>query len=123
LSYFAVPYLYYSSFEKYKKGNDFWDQEIFWILPLFFFANFFQYGSGIFFMLTAMIASIFIIFIIHARFLMLSKKMAEENKGYEKKDLYYENMKYLTAYYAMLLLICLFFNPAKSLNGWIAENI
>jgi hypothetical protein len=123
LSYIAVPYLYYSSFNKYKINDDFWDQEMFWILPIFFFANFFQYGSGIFFMLAAMIISVFIIFTIHARFMMLSKKIAENTDSYEKKNLYYENMKYLTIYYLLLLILCFFFNPARGIHSWIANNI
>lgn len=119
LSFVSIPYLYYSSFEKFKKGDDFWDQEMFWILPLFFFATFFQYGSGVYFMFVSLVMSVFLIFIIHARFMMLSQKIASKEGDYEKREQYYECMKYLTAYYGLLALLYFFMNPVSAFHDWV----
>jgi len=119
LSFVSIPYLYYSSFEKFKKNDDFWDQEMFWILPLFFFATFFQYGSGVYFMFVSLVMSIFLIFIIHARFMMLSQKIANKQGDYEKREQYFESMKYLTAYYFLLALLYVFTNPIQTFHSWM----
>jgi hypothetical protein len=120
LSYVAVPILYFSSFEKYKNHDEFWDQEMFWILPIFFFATFFQYGSGVYFMLASLIASVLIVFAIHGRFMMLSRKMAISNESLEPRNLYFENMKYLTIYYILLVMMYVFLHPAERLHNWIS---
>lgn len=118
LSYLAIPFLYYSSFDKFKRNDDFWDQEMFWILPVFFFATFFQYGSGVYYMVASLIVSIFIVFAIHTRFMLLSHKMVNVEGDYEKKYQYYDNMNYLTAYYFLLLFLFVFFDPVEMLKKW-----
>lgn len=123
LSYLAIPFLYYSSFKKFKKGDEYWDQEMFWILPIFFFATFFQYGSGVYFMLVSLIMSVFIIFAIHARFMLLSKRMAVKGGDYEKHYQYFVNMEYLTAYYFLLLFLFIFFNPVQALRDWMGYDL
>jgi len=121
----SIPYLYFSSFKNFKKENDFWDKETFWILPLFFFGTFFVYGSQIRSAFLLFIISVIIISIVHFNFVYISWKLAESD-SYKKLANHYQyntSLAYLTAYYVLLLTILIIWNPLQQMFFWIRLHI
>src|SRR5665647_1850199 len=81
INFVSIPYLYFSSFKNFKKENEFWDRETFWILPLFFFGTFFIYCSQISVAFIFFIISIAAISIVHTKFVYTSSKLADMELG------------------------------------------
>lgn len=121
INFVLIPFLYFSSYSNFKKENDFWDRQIFWILPLFFFGTFFLYGSEISFAVLLLIISVLVISVVHSRFFLLSKKFKLETPGetLASYDAYFTSLKYLTAYYMLLLALLVSMNPIQQLFVWI----
>jgi len=122
---FCIPYLYFSSFSNFKAENDFWDREIFWILPLFFFGTFFVYASQINVALIFFITSLLVITMIHFKFFHMSWKLIHNSLEKKLSDYcqYNLSLKYLTAYYLMLLFLLIFYNPLQKAFIWIRMNL
>lgn len=125
INFISIPYLYFSSFKNFKKENDFWDREIFWIMPLFFFGTFFIYGSQISSAFTLFIISILTIASVHLRFIYLSQGNADKKLGKDGASYYQYSVtvKYLTLYYFLLLLLLLTCNPLQHLFVWVRTNM
>ena len=125
INFISIPYLYYSSFKNFKQENDFWDKETFWILPLFFFGTFFLYGSQIHAAVALLVISIVIIAIIHFSFIVRSKKFVLSNsvQTLASHQQYFNSLKYLTAYYVILLAILVVCNPLQGVFAWIRINM
>lgn len=125
INFISIPYLYFSSFRNFKKENDFWDKETFWILPLFFFGTFFVYCSQISSAFCFFIISIVIISIIHLKFVHISWKLIKRDSGKTLANYYQYNtsLKYLTAYYMILLALLVFCNPLQQVFIWIRVHI
>lgn len=125
INFISIPYLYFSSFKNFKKENDFWDKETFWILPLFFFGTFFIYCSQISSAFLLFIISVVTISIIHFKFVHMSWKV--EDKDLSKKLANYRQynttLKYLTAYYMLLLGLLVFCNPLQQIFIWIRLHV
>ncbi len=117
INFIMIPHLYFSSFKNFKKENSYWDRETFLILPSFFFGTFFLYGSQLYASLIILIISIILIAIIHYRFLRLSWKflLKSSNEAFLMQQEYFVSLKYLTAYYVMLLVLLVLFNPLQVL--------
>jgi len=122
---FCIPYLYFSSFSNFKAENDFWDQEMFWILPLFFFGTFFVYASQISVALIFFITSLLVITMIHFKFFHMSWKLITNNLEKKLSDYcqYNLSLKYLTAYYLMLLFLLIAYNPLQQAFVWIRLHV
>ena len=122
---FCIPYLYFSSFSNFKAENEFWDREIFWILPLFFFGTFFVYASQINVSLIFFITSLLLITMIHLKFFHMSWKLIHNSLEKKLSDYcqYNLSLKYLTAYYLMLLCLLIFYNPLQKAFIWIRMNL
>lgn len=121
INFISIPYLYFSSFNNFKKEDDFWDKETFWILPLFFFGTFFVYGSQIAFSFAIFLISVSLTMAVHLRFVQLSWNLAIKRLG---KDLsnhqqYSTTLKYLTAYYVLVLALLFSYDPLKQMFIWI----
>ena len=125
INFISSPHLYFSSFKNFKKENDFWDKETFWILPLFFFGTFFLYGSQVSGAFCLFIISIIIISIIHFRFVRMSWKLLkrDSDKTLASYHQYNTSLEYLTAYYMILLALLVFCNPLQQVFVWIRINI
>lgn len=121
INYFCIPYLYFSSFKNFKKENDFWDKETFWILPLFFFGNYFLYGSQIDYAFYLLSLSIVVIAAIHLRFLIASAKVLADScqQTLASHQQYSITLKYLTVYYMLLLAVMIILNPVQQMFVWI----
>ncbi len=121
INFLCIPYLYFSSFKNFKAENDFWDQETFWILPLFFFGTFFLYASQLDYSFVMFIISLLLISIIHLNFFYASQKIITVNVEKTLSDCYQYNLslKYLTAYYTLLLFLLVTYNPLQEMFIWI----
>ncbi|EKE19453.1 MAG: hypothetical protein ACD_9C00012G0004 [uncultured bacterium] len=124
INFICIPFLYFSSLKNFKKESDFWDKEIFWILPLFFFGTFFLYSSRISTAIVLLIISIITIALIHVKFIFEAKKnFANISKGnLASRDQYLITLKYLSAYYVVLLLLLIFYNPLQQAFSWFRLN-
>ena len=125
INYISIPYLYFSSFQNFKKENDSWDREVFWILPLFFFGTYYLYGSNIFDAMVLLIISLVMILGIHLHFMSSAWKnmIKESNCSLPGKQQYFVTLKYLSAYYVLLLALLVIFNPLQKLVVWITLHI
>jgi len=121
INFVSIPYLYFSSFRNFKKENDFWDKETFWILPLFFFGTFFIYCSQISSAFSLFIISVVMISTVHLWFVRMSWKLANKNLGETLANYqqYSTSLKYLTAYYMLLLALLIIYNPLQQMFVWI----
>ena len=121
VNFVAIPYLYFSSFRNFKMEHAYWDSETFLIVPAFFFGTFFLYGSRIQSALIFLTISIIVIAIIHYEFLILSWKflLKSSNEAFLMQKEYFLSLKYLTAYYFLLLVLLLLVNPLQMLFYWI----
>ncbi len=121
VNFVMIPHLYFSSFKNFKKENSCWDKETFLILPSFFFGTFFLYESKIYLSLVILAVSIIVIAIIHYNFLRLSWKflLKSSNEAFLMQQEYFVSLKYLTAYYLLLLLIMVLFNPLQTILLWV----
>lgn len=107
----CVPYLYFSSLIKFKKGDPFWDVETFWIFILFMVGMFFQYGSGKEYSMQLAAISILTIFFLHSYFMIISHKIKSKSFDEIYHKTYFEGMKYLIVYYVLTLAMFGMFNP------------
>ena len=125
INFVSIPFLYFSSFNNFKKENDFWDKQIFWILPLFFFGTFFLYGSEMFFSLTLVLLSVLVIALVHLRFFLSSKKMVLNGSREDLADhsQYFESLKYLTFYYLLFFFCLIWYNPIQQIFIWVRFNL
>ena len=125
INFISIPYLYFSSFRNFKKENDFWDKETFWILPLFFFGTFFVYCSQISSAFTMFIISIIMISIVHLKFVHMSWKLTKKasNEMLENHHQYNTSLKYLSAYYMLLLGLLVVCNPIQHIFVWIRLHV
>lgn len=121
INFLCIPYLYFSSFRNFNRENDFWDKETFWILPLFFFGTFFLHGSRIYDAQILLAISVVLITIIHFKFIWSAWKIVAKNAGesYANHRQYFLTLKYLTAYYLVLLALLVFYNPLQQVFIWI----
>ncbi|MFA6552801.1 MAG: hypothetical protein WCT19_04895 [Candidatus Paceibacterota bacterium] len=116
INFVSIPWLYFSSFKDFKKENDFWDKEIFWILPLFFFGTFFLYGSQMKTSFMLFILSIVVIAAVHLVYIYEARKLIQINSKKEIFSNYHQyemTLKYLTAYYIILLVLLVIYNPLQ----------
>ena len=124
INFISIPFLYYSSFKHFIKELDFWDRETFWILPMFFFGTFFLCNSSIAPALIMIVLSILIIMPVHIVFVLKSQRV---NKKYRAKlanyGQYVMTLKYLSAYYIILLPLLIVFDPLGYVFAWIRLNI
>lgn len=116
ISLLFIPYLYFSSFKKFKENDEFWDEEIFWILPLFFFGTFFQYGSGIFSSEKILLFSIAITFLIHFKFVLEAQALAKKSNELGGKQQYFRSLAYLSAYYLLFLGFFFLLDPVTKMR-------
>lgn len=124
INFFSIPFLYFSSLKNFKKDVAFWDKELFWILPLFFFGTFFLYNSNISSAVALLTASVVIISIMHVKFFIEARKIITKNAevSFSNYSQYFDSLKYLTAYYILLLILLVTYNPLKQLFIWIRLN-
>lgn len=120
LSFVSIPYLYMSSFGRFKRDDEFWDEELFWILPTFFFGTFFLYGSGYYSSNFLFYASLLVILMIHFKFFLTSLKLAKESESLVGKHQYFQSLQYLTLYYVLLIGLFVYLNPVQMLRSWIS---
>lgn len=125
INFVSIPALYFSSLKNFKREIDFWDKEVFWILPLFFFGTFFLYNSQIAMSLVLFIVSVIVISIVHVRFFIEAKKIISDNMSSSLCDhgQYFVSLKYLTACYVLLLLVLFVYDPLKHLFFWIRTQV
>lgn len=117
---FCVPFLYLSSYLKFKKSDDFWDMEVFWILPLSFFGTFFQYISDLPYTLVSIPFSLTLVLIVHVRMMVASKKLITMDEQYDNTSGYFRSFTYLTVYYVMLAAVVVFFDLFEKIDYWIS---
>lgn len=118
-SFLFIPYLYFSSFGKFKRDDDFWDEEIFWILPLFFFGIFFQHSSGIFPSEGVLMITVVAVFAVHFKFVLMAQQLAKNNNILSGKHQYLSSLTYLTLYYLLFLGIFFMIDPVSKLKIWL----
>lgn len=126
INFIAIPWLYFSSFKDFKKENDFWDKEIFWILPLFFFGTFFIYGSNIRTSIILFVISIIVIAAVHSMYIFEAIKFIKIKSKKDLRSSYYQYMitlKYLTAYYVVLLALLVCYNPLQQVFALIHKSV
>lgn len=119
ISFFSIPYLYFSSYRKFTREDEYWDEEVFWILPCFFFGTFFQYGSGIFASDVILFISMLVIFTVHFKFMIKAQHLAKRQDEFVGKYQYFHNLTYLTVYYLLFLGLFFVVNPADKLKMWM----
>ena len=119
INFFCVPMLYWSSFHKFKKEDDFWETESFWILALFFFGSFFQYVSGLPYSMVFLPASLVLVFIVHIWTMALSKEVMVADELFQNKSGYFMNLTYLTAYYLILSVVIFTFDLFEKFKYWM----
>lgn len=120
IDFFCVPILYWSSFDKFKKGDAFWDSELFWILPLFFFGSLSQYISGLFYIVISLPFSLALIFFVHIWVMMVSRKFISSDEQFENTVDYFNSITYLTAYYLIIVVGVVFFDLFEKFKYWVA---
>lgn len=120
----SIPWLYFSSFKNFKKANDFWDQEAFWVMPLFFFGTFFIYGNKSSFTFFLLIVSIIVIFSIHSAFFYLSWKFAANKSAgnLANYNQYNITLQYLTAYYVISIALLFTYDSLQKFLTWSVSN-
>ena len=126
INFVSIPCLYISSFRNFKKGNDFWEKETFWILPLFFFGTFFVYCSQIDISFIMFIITMFIVGVMHFKFVHASQRLIEKDSEENMLVIHYQynlSLKYLTAYYILLLALLIFWNPTQQVFVWIRLHL
>ncbi|KKP95026.1 MAG: hypothetical protein UR99_C0033G0005 [Candidatus Moranbacteria bacterium GW2011_GWD2_36_12] len=125
INFVSIPYLYFSSFNNFKSNNDFWDRETFWILPLFFFGTFFLRSSEISVAFAMLAVSVFVITIVHVKFFLEARKILANNmeKSLAGYGQYFVTLKYLSAYYLILLILLISYNPLQHFFIWIRLNM
>ncbi|NTV41447.1 MAG: hypothetical protein HGA61_04210 [Candidatus Moranbacteria bacterium] len=125
INFIMIPYLYFSSFKNFQKENSCWDRETFLILPSFFFGTFFLYGSQIYLSWAILTLSVIVISAIHYKYLRLSWDMLlkSSNEAFMMQREYFMSLKYLTAYYLLLLFLLVSFNPLQDIFFWIRTHI
>ncbi len=124
INFFSIPWLYLSSFKNFKNENDFWDKEIFWVLPLFFFGTFFLYESRVNNSFFFFIMSLLVIAIVHVFSSYCAYKIKQKHKhDLERHYQYSMSLKYLSAYYVLLVVLLIFHNPLQHMFTWIRTNI
>lgn len=114
----CVPFLYFSSLMKYKKNDSFWNVETSWIVVLFLTGMIFQYGIRHLYVINVFVAIVLTTFLIHARFMLVSRRISSFNIDVSEKYLYFETMKYLFAYYVVIIALFSFFDPFNLLQMW-----
>ena len=121
INFVSIPHLYFSSFKNFSKEDDFWDKETFWILPLFFFGTFFLYGSNYPGALALLLISVSVIAVIHFKFILSAWKITLKNasQNFASHQQYFVTLKYLTAYYLILLAVLILVNPLQHAFLWI----
>ncbi|MDD5396509.1 MAG: hypothetical protein PHW24_00425 [Candidatus Moranbacteria bacterium] len=121
INFIFIPFLYFSSFNNFKRDIDFWDRETFWILPLFFFGTFFLYNSQVSMVIALVILSIMVIMFVHVKFFLEARKIFLQNveTSLDCHGQYFLTLKYLSAYYLILLVSLIFYNPFQNLFDWI----
>ncbi len=118
INFICVPVLYWSSFNKFKKGDGFWDSESFWILPLFFFGSFFQYIGELPYVMITLPFSLILIFSVHIWTMKLSRELISLDANFENSVDYFKSTTYLTAYYLILAVIIVFFDLFDRFYSW-----
>jgi hypothetical protein len=121
INFLSIPFLYFSSFNNFKVENDYWDKELFWILPLFFFGTFYLYESQISSAMAFLTISIILIIAVHFRFFFASKKLLPSSNVLSKDHYqqYYVSLNYLLAYYLVLFALILAFDPLRQVFAWV----
>ena len=121
INFISIPFLYFSSLKNFINESDFWDKETFWILPLFFFGTFFLYNSLIASAFILLVLSIITIAFIHIRFILKAQKISIENprEFFDGQGQYATTLKYLSAYYVLLLALLISFDPLRQIFVWI----
>lgn len=123
INFFSIPWLYFSSFKDFKKENDFWDKEIFWILPMFSFGTFFLYGTHTKMAYILFLISIVMIAVVHSIFAYMSWNFAKKKskEAFANCHEYVVSIEYLTAYYFLLIALLIFCNPIQYIFGLIGN--
>lgn len=119
INFFIVPFLYISSYNKFKRDDDFWDMEIFWILPLSFFGIFFQFTSNMPFINITIVLSFIVILMVHVPLMIISRRLISYDEQFESTSRYFMSFAYLSAYYVLLIISVLFFDLFNKLNYMI----
>lgn len=117
VSFLSVPYLYFSSFSRFVKADDFWDEELFWILPSFFFGSFFLYGSGAYSSNLLFLGSVFVILTVHFKFFISAQRMAVQDNSIAGEHQYYHSLQYLTLYYILLIALFVYISPSEMIEA------
>ncbi len=120
INFFCVPILYWSSLEKFKKNDAFWDSEVFWILPLFFFGSFFQYISGLPYMAVILPFSLISIFFVHIWVMISSQRLISKDEQFENTVEYFKSITYLTAYYLIIVIVVVSFDLFGKFEYWLS---
>ena len=118
INFFCVPFLYLSSFNKFKNSDDYWDVEIFWILPLFFFGSFFQYMSNLSIVSIILPFSLILIFLVHAWSMLVSRNVIINEDSQENEN-YFKSYVYLTAYYLLVAVFSISFDLFGTFKYWM----
>jgi hypothetical protein len=121
INFISIPFLYFSSLKNFINESSFWDKETFWILPLFFFGTFFLYNSMIALAVALLVVSILVIAFIHVIFTIKAHRLSggETEEFFSNKQDYAITMKYLSAYYIILLALLFAFDPMQQVFVWI----
>lgn len=125
INFVSIPFLYFSSFNKFKQENDLWDDELFWILPMFFFGTFYLHGSNLSGSIFMALLSVVIIIAIHFKLILDSKKIFNENRDEISKfhSQYFMNLQYLSIYYVIFFFLISYFNPLHNLFIWFRWGV
>lgn len=125
INFVSIPFLYFSSMKNFKKEIDFWDKELFWILPLFFFGTFFLYNSRIESALIMLGISLVIISIVHVQSFIEARKIVLENRNVSfcNHGQYFDSLRYLTVYYVLLLVMLVSYDPIMQMFFWIRSQV
>jgi hypothetical protein len=125
INFVCIPALYISSLKNFKRESDFWDKETFWILPLFFFGTFFLYGAELSTAGTILIISVIVVALTHIKFIFEARKAMINNSSalYANHGQYFMTLKYLSAYYILLLFLLIMYNPLQHTFLWIRTSM
>lgn len=119
ISIVLVPILYLSSYFKFKRGDDYWEKEVFWILPLSFFGIFFQYLSPSGYAGTTIPFSLMVVVVVHLWLMVISGKIAGSDPETVNAPKYFSSFAYLTAYYLLLTGAVIYFDLFEKMHNWI----
>lgn len=125
INFICIPFLYFSSLNNFKMESDFWDKETFWIMPLFFFGTFFIYGAEFSVASVMLVISVVVVSLVHLGFMLEAKKATINNseRTYAGHDQYLVTLKYLTAYYVLLMVLLFVYNPLQHTFFWIRMHV